>query len=444
MELLTATQAAKRLKTSTQEIELLRSSGELAPATMRPCQSFPNQTVRVYAPADLDLLKSRVKRHLKYIKVCPNRRFGVELEGFGISYDEIEGGLDDVFGHTHQDGESKWWVGEDGSIEGEFPFEVKSPPISGEPGLYEVHSVCTMLESMGGEVNSSCGLHIHHETRDISSEFRRRVFHLYGRAERQLDRLMPWSRRENRSGFARTMSGPTYNTYWERGDRCHKVNLFSFERHGTVEFRHHGGTLNPEKVNNWIVVTQKILQRAFSEEPLVENGKPYTWTQMLSVLGIADAVESGEEWASDITVFLADRRDVMDKRAKREEGRRKRRRSEAERRTRQHRRELEARMTEQVAEQVWPTGAPEQRSADEAMFIEGPNDEEIMRAARADIPISVRGWAVGCDCSDCHDAVALYLSGEYNEPFDNVRSDDFDTLLEQAEARIVWRVWNPA
>ena len=423
MGLVTVSQAAKRLKTSTQEIESLQSSGMLVPTTTRPSKRFPDQMVRVYAPADLDLLRSRVKTHLKYIKVCPNRRFGVELEGFGIDHNTIDSGLCAAFegGSQRMGG---WWVCEDGSIEGDYSFEVKSPPIAGEAGLVDVSTVCKMLTGMGGEVNSSCGLHIHHEARDITDDRRRRVFHLYGRSEKQLDRLMPWGRRENRNGFCRTMVSPSYGSYWERGDRGYKLNLFSHERHGTVEFRHHSGTLNPKKVNNWIVLTQKILQRAFSDEPLVQDGKSYTWSQMLSVLGLSDATESGEEWASDITVFLAGRREEMDKRAKKEDDKRKLRQLEAERRTRQHRQEL-------------AQAAREARASDAERFIEAPSPPMFdIDLSPASVPTTARGWADGCNCPECHDAVALFLSEEYGEAYNDVRQDDFPTLLAQAEERI--------
>ena len=37
-----------------------------------------------------------------------------------------------------------------------------------------------------------------------------------------------------------------------QGCRYHKVNLQSYYRHGTVEFRQHSGTLNAAKAVNWV------------------------------------------------------------------------------------------------------------------------------------------------------------------------------------------------
>lgn len=36
------------------------------------------------------------------------------------------------------------------------------------------------------------------------------------------------------------------------GSRYFKVNLMSFQRHGTIEFRQHSGTVNATKIANWV------------------------------------------------------------------------------------------------------------------------------------------------------------------------------------------------
>ena len=414
-ELLTLSQAAKRLKTSKQEIKRLAESGSLLPATEKASKDSPHIKVRLFSKASLDLLKGVVEIDLKYIKVCPRRRFGVELEGFGVRYEDLIDGIRDVSGG------SNWYVDNDGSIEGEYSFEVKSPPICGEGGLHQVRDVCSMIVGSGGAVNSSCGLHIHHEMTDLQDKFRKKMFYLYRRAEPQIDRLMPWSRRENRNGFCQSMLNRSFGSYWDYHDRGYKVNLFAYERHGTIEFRHHSGTLRHDRVVNWIILTQKIVQRVFSIDPIVESGRPYNWSQMLSVLGLSDAVESGEVWAEELVSSLAIRRDDMDKRAKAEDKKRKDRQRAAEERTRSLRSGLRMTRATEVGMSAIPSGQD----------IEMAMDDQ-------------RSWAEGCDCRDCHHQRAGFVARESGEDVEAVLEEPPESLRREAEEFLrgnVERAW---
>ena len=37
-----------------------------------------------------------------------------------------------------------------------------------------------------------------------------------------------------------------------QGDRYCKINIFPFRNYGTVEFRQHPGTLDPDEIINWV------------------------------------------------------------------------------------------------------------------------------------------------------------------------------------------------
>ena len=39
--------------------------------------------------------------------------------------------------------------------------------------------------------------------------------------------------------------------------------MTAFTKHGTVEFRHHGGSLNANKVWSWMVFTQAMVETSF-------------------------------------------------------------------------------------------------------------------------------------------------------------------------------------
>jgi hypothetical protein len=52
--------------------------------------------------------------------------------------------------------------------------------------------------------------------------------------------------------------------------RYHKVNAESYFRHKTIEFRQHSGTINYEKISNWILFLHGIV--SYSKGNVLENG----------------------------------------------------------------------------------------------------------------------------------------------------------------------------
>lgn len=49
--------------------------------------------------------------------------------------------------------------------------------------------------------------------------------------------------------------------------RYRKFNTFAYERHGTVEFRQHNGTLDGDKATNWIRLCVGFVQRSKDSRP---------------------------------------------------------------------------------------------------------------------------------------------------------------------------------
>ncbi len=200
-----------------------------------------------------------------------SRKFGVEIEGFGLTDRQIESVISNELGlqtgdwGSHRDG--CWEIKEDGSVSGDNPFEVASPPLSGEDGLRQVREVVSALARAGAQVNRTCGLHVHVDARDLKSVDLANVVIQYGRHESVFDAMMPVSRRNNdycrsvrdvadtlrRNILTIAVNNNTSDVVeayaWER---YHKVNLAAYLTHGTIEFRQHSGSINHEKVTNWI------------------------------------------------------------------------------------------------------------------------------------------------------------------------------------------------
>lgn len=224
-----------------------------------------------------------------------NRTFGVEIEFTNMSETDIftlarkltEVGITTRYeGYNHETRDT-WKIVTDASVRNakhRCGFELVSPPLKGIEGLKELEKALKVLNKTSAKVNRSCGLHVHHDaTRWGVKEFKN-AYRLYSRMELTLDEAMPRSRRgsnnyycmSNRAVLAsrldqfeaiKTIEG--LRDFW--GSRYYKVNMESWWRHGTIEFRHHSGTIEADKIINWIVFTQLIVNRAESSRKLKVN-----------------------------------------------------------------------------------------------------------------------------------------------------------------------------
>lgn len=197
-----------------------------------------------------------------------NRKFGIEIECTGMSMDAAATVINSTglicgierYGHAAP---RNWKIVPDGSVPD--GFEVVSPILSGEDGLTAVRTVARALLAAGAKVDKRCGLHVHVDARDLSGADLVSVVKRYAAHESQIDAFMPVSRRLNNNQFCRSMcdwaenySSPRRASWTptrlaeEMDCRYYKVNLQSFVRHGSVEFRQHSGTIDSRKMENWI------------------------------------------------------------------------------------------------------------------------------------------------------------------------------------------------
>ena len=143
-------------------------------------------------------------------RINENETFGVEIEAI-ITPDEDDNYRDrselatflrEVTGvEVYQEGwntetRSYWKVIYDGSVEGRGEdAEVISPPLKGEEGMHEVNMVVNAMEAFGMEVNSSTGLHVHHDAKELLSSELAMMVQFYSFYEGIIDTFQPLSRR---------------------------------------------------------------------------------------------------------------------------------------------------------------------------------------------------------------------------------------------------------
>lgn len=198
-------------------------------------------------------------------------KFGIEMEMIGITADMAQNAIRNagiaVEAESYNHTTKPWWkIVQDSSLrdnEGRptrIACEVVSPVLDSEiDGFEQIEKVCNAVLNAGAKVNKSCGLHVHLDAREMSLETVKNIYRRYNKFETQIDSFMPESRRANffcksaknlsrKIEMATSIEGLAYAIE----DRYLKVNVQSYLRHGTVEFRQHSGTVEGKKVTMWV------------------------------------------------------------------------------------------------------------------------------------------------------------------------------------------------
>lgn len=209
-----------------------------------------------------------------------DRSFGIEIEAFGPSIDSVVRairamGIDCQSEHYNHTTRAHWKVVTDASVPG--GFEVVSPVLNGNDGMEQLKKVCEALKNVNARINRSCGLHCHLGASDISerSSLWKHLYRNYARLEETIDSLMPVSRRGHNNQYCQSMRVADFETRLERANtlqqiestitrrsRYFKLNSQSYWRHKTIEFRQHSGTIEFDKISNWVLFCARFVEFA--------------------------------------------------------------------------------------------------------------------------------------------------------------------------------------
>lgn len=210
--------------------------------------------------------------------------FGVEVEfllpvatSVSTLAREVAAAGVECHGEMYNHGLRNWWKivtdisvtnRADGRSTPEQGLELVSPPLRGVEGFAQIEKVCAVLGRLGARINTTCGLHVHIGARNEQLGFFKNLITLYERFQGVIDTTLPVSRRDNTycrpisilpahltsarsvADVARAISQTPDAS--RDGTRYKKLNLKSFWAHGTVEFRHHSGTVEATKVIEWV------------------------------------------------------------------------------------------------------------------------------------------------------------------------------------------------
>ena len=209
-----------------------------------------------------------------------SRTFGIEIEAFGVERATLAAALREAgiacqtefYNHTTQ---AHWKVVTDGSVRGDLPFELVSPVLKGEEGLQQLKVVCEVLRRLNAKVNKTTGLHVHLGVGELEHDlkFWRNLLSNYAALESSIDAVMPESRRGRNNNYCRQIAQPdllrklqgcrdlrSIERVVTGGNRYYKVNMQSFWRQRTVEFRQHSGTVEFEKIANWVRLLSRLVE----------------------------------------------------------------------------------------------------------------------------------------------------------------------------------------
>lgn len=234
-----------------------------------------------------------------------NRKFGLEIEYVRAGNRTVSDALNaagvncQVEGYNHQT-RRHWKIVTDASVSG--GYELVSPPIHfGDEGLAQVATALNAAESVGANVNRSCGVHVHHDASDFTPAMAASLIKSYYRNRRWIDTFMPASRRGANSRWCAT---PRYSEsgldnatdmrqiYRHAGNsRYVAVNIAAYFTHGTIEFRQHSGSVDAVKVTHWIKLTNAMMEKAAAGEEIPACASLDEFLSHLLTVSGAEAVD---------------------------------------------------------------------------------------------------------------------------------------------------------
>lgn len=253
-------------------------------------------------------------------------QFGVEIEFYNVHYKlaikELRAaGLDvaDFAGYTHEDSETAWKVTTDSSVTsyntGTYAgLELVSPILKGDKGLDDLRTALTVLSNIGARVDSTCGLHVHHNASSFDHQQLINIVNLYYTHQAGINTILPKSRRTSaRARYCKPI--PTRSlaaiNYQKQYTHCETenqrlmkavnsfktrylvINLHAFAVHKTVEFRQHSGTLDADKAEAWILLTYQMMRYASTHTVDEPKNNRKSLQQLLETIGLEDT------WVSD-------------------------------------------------------------------------------------------------------------------------------------------------
>ena len=210
-----------------------------------------------------------------------NRTYGIEIEcACKLDRQELACRINNAFAahgiehvcsatyyqhNTDGTNETRWEVQSDSSIRTtpnyQNQVEVVSPVLRGTDGLAALKIVCDVVNRYG-KINSSCGLHVHHGMKSWDEV--EKVAAAFSQFQDTIYKGLPPSRATGQ--YSRKWYETSLHNQIDQAsnDRYTGLNLCSYTLRKTIEFRCAGGSTEYEKISNWVLFTQGLVEAAIT------------------------------------------------------------------------------------------------------------------------------------------------------------------------------------
>ena len=197
-------------------------------------------------------------------------KFGVELEVATTTVTRAkaarvfnEHGINAITSRYGSPVSRSWKIQPDGSING---FEVVSPILTDFEELKKV--VYILKNELHVRTSVKCGLHVHHDIKDLSLSQIKILYQLYSKYESNaIASIIDPRRKYNR--YCLQIAPVAHNVLNANSiqefkqcidSRYYAVNNRCYVKYGTIEFRGHGTSLNIDTIISWIKLTHKMVE----------------------------------------------------------------------------------------------------------------------------------------------------------------------------------------
>lgn len=146
------------------------------------------------------------------------------------------------------------------------PHEFAAGRARGDALLHNISASCASLARAGAFANRTCGFHVHLDMRESTPEQRGRIQWWWRTFEPMFYSMVAPSRRTSR--FCYPVGLHETDRDWV-SSRYHGLNITAYNQHGTYEARLHHGTVNKQKITNWILILLAFFDTFTNLPPLL-------------------------------------------------------------------------------------------------------------------------------------------------------------------------------
>lgn len=195
----------------------------------------------------------------------------------------------EVQGYNHTTAQV-WKIVPDSSAQ----WELVSPILKEKVGINQTRVIIDALANIEGvSIDMSCGVHVHVGTPTATAKQVGNLLKYWAKNELVMDSVIAPSRRNGRWSrhlISRDINSASVKQFCKKVDECvsnnytieqlsntvngtryKSINLESFVKYRTVEFRTHGATLCSEKISNWAIMLTSLVDRCFKMRNVSSN-----------------------------------------------------------------------------------------------------------------------------------------------------------------------------